>query len=182
MFTLSNKDIYYNIDAESIRCKQECRSDVTLTETIMTALSWWLGVEKIFYYKYKNHNFPANSGGLADTIALSIDVDRSLVNCIKVSSLSRKMSSSRRSKRKDIKKLLQYIMIPENKLLSKFVDYLIKNDYSINNLLENFIENGYIVKDEYNVYLDTIKKINEAKANEAKAKTKSESGISSAPA
>ena len=48
-------------------------------------------------------------------------------------------------------------MIPENKLLSKFVDYLIKNDYSINNLLENFIE-MVIVKDEYNVYLDTIKK------------------------
>jgi lysine/ornithine N-monooxygenase len=51
-----------------------------------------------------------------------------------------------------------------NKLLSKFVNYLIKNDSSINYLLDNFIENGLIVREEYNTYLDNIKKKNQEKS------------------
>jgi len=166
LFTLSNKDIYNNIDPAYIRCKQQCKSDFTLTNTVEIALSWWLGVEKIFYNKYQRQNFPANSAGLVDTIALSIDSESSLINCIKTKSLTRSLANSRSTRKKDIKYLLEYIMKPENNLVPKFIDHLLINDPAINELLDNFIENGFIGKDIYNKYLNDIKKQNELKASE----------------
>jgi hypothetical protein len=182
LFTVIDKNEYHNIDPKYIRCKELCKEDVTLTNVLTHALSWWISVDKIFSYKYENRTFPARYDGLTDTIALYVSVNNSIINCITMRGLIRRLSADRKNNKKEIKYLLYYIMNSDKlvsieqieqkspiSLVPKFIDYLIKNNFNKDNLIDNFESKFLIDKTEYALYLDNIKKADEEKAAKAKA-------------
>ena len=169
LFTITDKNTYNSVDPTYIRITNSCNTDITLTAVLFQALAWSASVNKIFHSKYQSGKFPASPSGFTDTLAQYVDVNNTLVNCISVSALLKKASVQRKNNKKDIKILLQYIMDPENKLIPKFIDYLIKNGFYMNELLDNFEENTFIVKSRYLEYVQKIKDDNAKKAAEAKA-------------